>query len=739
MMMKFVRPVLAGLALMCLVTNLAAKSTAADGGYYTEQDKEFYLTADEIFFIRPGLELMVLDIVIPADLQPLVTFSMKDPGGLPLDINGVYTPGPVDMRYYLTYIPQGEEEKVRYTEGTRDSGGTVTALGDGVYTYKFGAILPATYEVDATHTLGLVGRRDLREFDLDRYVHNVVHDFVPSGMYDPVPRDIVRTDTCNRCHDPLGEHGGRYQEIGICTQCHNPGLVGRRDGLSEIHTLSVIVHEEHKAIGDEFVAGINACETCHTGGTPTENFPLAANPNPVPVCDKSGSGVTELTWGDVGPYQIRVNAADGPLWSQNSGAGSGETGKWVQNATSFYLVDRTSGETLQTLYMDTTALGCVDSAPATFVGTPATQHTNWLDHPSRLVCGSCHDEIDFAAGEGHLAQDNDNSCHFCHKPGSGVEFDASIRGAHMQLYKSSQFPGIFVELMGVTDTDPGDKPTVAFEVKSKTGPVAPLSLDRLNMTITGPNEDFAYYNQESVGQVGWNGEAWTYTFDEALPLDASGSYTLSVEGRSDHVPIVGYTGSNTREYMENPMLAFAVTGDVETRRMAVDDSKCESCHVAISLHGNNRKSVQYCNTCHHPSSTDEEELLPGAHEQAIHMKYMIHKIHRGADAEYPYVVAGHNQSVHEYGHVEYPGDLRNCEACHVNDSYEIPLPEGLLATTTPQEWWDPMMPIASACISCHDSDAAAAHAYSNTAFFGEACASCHGDGMSYSVDKVHAR
>jgi hypothetical protein len=33
----------------------------------------------------------------------------------------------------------------------------------------------------------------------------------------------------------------------------------------------------------------------------------------------------------------------------------------------------------------------------------------------------------------------------------------------------------------------------------------------------------------------------------------------------------------------------------------------------------------------------------------------------------------------------------------------------------------------------------AAHAYINTAPFGEACASCHSGGMDYGVDKVHAR
>ena len=45
---------------------------------------------------------------------------------------------------------------------------------------------------------------------------------------------------------------------------------------------------------------------------------------------------------------------------------------------------------------------------------------------------------------------------------------------------------------------------------------------------------------------------------------------------------------------------------------------------------------------------------------------------------------------------------------------------------------------AAACLGCHDSQAAAAHAFVNTAPFGEACAACHGPNADFSVDKVHA-
>ena len=48
-------------------------------------------------------------------------------------------------------------------------------------------------------------------------------------------------------------------------------------------------------------------------------------------------------------------------------------------------------------------------------------------------------------------------------------------------------------------------------------------------------------------------------------------------------------------------------------------------------------------------------------------------------------------------------------------------------------------PGTAACLGCHDTRDAAAHAYLNTAVFGEACGACHGANSEWSVSKVHAR
>jgi len=742
MMMKYVRPLLTSLVFLCIATNLAAKSEAKDAGYYTTKNKEYYLTDAQIAFIRPGLDVEILDIVIPDDFLPLVTFSLKDPGGMPLDINGVSTPGPVDMRFMLAFIPQGEEQKVNYHgDSFRDRDGAYESLGDGVYTYKFTTLLPDTYEVDATHTLGAVGRRDLREFELERYVDNEVYNFVPSGIGDPVPRDIVTTETCNgRCHDPLAMHGSRYTEVGICTQCHNPG---HRSGPHR--SFNVLIHQKHREVEEEtgFPAPLNTCETCHTGGIPTENFPLVANPNPIPVCDMSLRGATELTWDFPEVMEIRVGAPDGPPIVRATGSGSKETTKWLRDGTEFYVIDDATGNTVQKLPVDITVLGCVSNAPGTFRGTPGAQHTNWLDHPSRLVCGACHNDVDFETGEGHSEFNfpvfNDDVCTDCHEPSSGEEFDRSIPGAHKPLFKSTQFPGVLVEIIDVTDTDPGDMPTVTFSLGSKNGPLDPAELDRLRFSIVGPNEDFGpFFVQETVGELAAaikDGEYWTYTFTTPLPADAEGSYTAGFEGRDIVAIDLGDEVSDERDNAENTTFAFAVTDDVAIpRRMVVDDVKCENCHFNRDKHGGARHNPQYCVTCHRP-----DFLSNGEPPSTIHFKYMIHKIHRGEDLENGYVVNRSRGRVVDFSNIAFPGDLRNCESCHVNDSYLLPPPDGLLPTMTPLELWDPMQPIAAACLACHDSEATAAHAFTNTSFFGEACSNCHGQGKFFAVERVHAR
>jgi hypothetical protein len=752
---------------------LTAVGKSDSGGSYTAADKEFYLDETQVAFIRPGLELEILDVVIPSDLKPEVTFMVTDPAGLPLDRAGIFTPGPVSTSFILSYIPEEGKGYLAYTkrvqtspitgnsaeQASTDSGGSYTDLGDGVYLYKFGTTLPADYDADATHTLGMYATRNLAEFDLDTYVDNALYHFVPSGGAAPMPREIVTTATCNRCHDPLALHGGSRQEVGLCIQCHNPYQNIDPDTGSSIF-MPNMVHKIH--MGENLANGYtvigyrqgvhdysdvvfpiapNDCEACHTGGTPTADIPFVANPNPAMVCDGKTRGMTELTWADVGAVEIRLDAPDGKLFTMGNGAGSKETGEWVMDGQKFLLLDRPTGQVLAESDVDLTVFGCVGNAPGTFRGEAATNHTAWLTNPNRVACGACHDDVNFATGENHAggAWDDDEFCAFCHEADSGVEFDRSIRGAHTVVYKSNQLPGLVAQIQEVRNTGPGQSPTVIFSLFSKKGRVNPASLNRILFTLTGPNEDFDFYAQENaLGRLMPAGNNWSFTFNAALPNNAAGSFSVGVEGRISNVPLSD--GSTATDQMQNYIFPIAVTDAAPmARRLVVDDAKCESCHANLSLHGGNRHNAgEYCQTCHRPDATDDVVRLEGL-DESIHFKYMVHKIHRGAALENGFVVYGYRSSVHDYSHVVFPGDLRNCEACHVEGAYGLPTPAGALPTNSPNTLLTTMGADTASCLSCHDSLEAAAHADANTSPLGESCGACHGEDRSHAVDKVHAR
>ena len=738
---------IAGLVLMMGISTGVSAADAPGQAGYTEADTEFYLSDQLYFFFRPGLVLTITDYEIPADLQPLVTFTLTDVEGRPLDMYGVLTPGDAQPRFFISRIPVGEEQRVNYIFGSRgptyDHDGVFSTIELGTYTYKYATALPADYDTDATHTIAGAARRDLRDFDLDRYASNDWVDFVPSAASAPMPRDVVTTATCNRCHDPLGEHGGRYKEVAVCEQCHNPDLVDD-EGVS--YSLDVLAHRFHMELGSEYPPELSDCSTCHTGGMPIDDLPMVANPNPAAACDANGLSATTLAWIDEGRVEVHLDTADGKLFTAAGAAGSAETGNWVADGQVFVLVDTASGEVIQEVAVDNTVFGCANNPPGTFRGEAGMQWDRWTSRPSRDVCGSCHDDIDFATGEGHLAQTDDDNCSTCHVPYSGNEYDISVTGGHTVTYKSKQLPGILVKVISITETRPGGQPLVTFSISDEFGPIDPYSLNRLRFTMSGPNEDFVFYVQEdALGNLGAEGGYWTYRFAARLPTGATGSYTFGVEGRKPEVLNEGEENEfNHNDQLQNFTVPFAVTDDEPmARRLVVDDAKCENCHSNLSLHGSNRHDANaYCDTCHMPGATDAVVRPEGTGPaQGIHFKYMIHKIHRGSElTQTPYIIYGYRSSEHDYSNVEFPGDLRNCEGCHLDGTYEIPLPDDLLPTFSPASQIELMLPATAACVSCHDSDDAAAHADANTSdSLGESCATCHGEGKTYSVERVHAR
>ena len=135
--------------------------------------------------------------------------------------------------------------------------------------------------------------------------------------------------------------------------------------------------------------------------------------------------------------------------------------------------------------------------------------------------------------------------------------------------------------------------------------------------------------------------------------------------------------------------------------------------------------------CHNPKVT--ATVAAGA--ESVDMKRMAHRIHTGEELTQLYQI-----STFVANEITYPGDRRNCLTCHTNlAGYSPSTDPSRLSTPTPRDYFTPQGPTTTACLGCHDARAYAAHAYLNTAPFGEACQACHGAGNELGVDKVHAR
>ena len=638
---------------------------------YSPHEKEFYLTKDELTYVRPGFHITVNSITIPDDLKPLVDLSFTDDLDQPLDRNGKVTPGALSVsqvlawwdpfsRHYTSYttrVATNPDTGFSTTQAAADSGGSWTDLEIGHSTYKFATALPAGYDVTKTTTLAIYATRDTSDIVGKDYYANVEHDFRPDGQPVVDTWDKIDNGACNTCHNPLAEHGGSRRDVKLCVTCHQPQTIDPDSGNTV--DMKVMIHKIHQGA----------------------DLPSVQAGTPYIIIGNNGS----------------INDFSTVVFPQD-----------IRNC-------------------------------ATCHAAPATQAPNWYTFPGRAACQSCHDDVNFDTGLNHpggIAVD-DSACASCHQPQGSREYDASIMGAHTVPSKSTQLKGLNAAIISVTNAAPGQHPTIQFTITENDGtPVAPSSLGSdLDVMMNGPTTDYPTQpvsEEAPTATVGAGGVA-SYTFTHAIPADATGSWAFAIEARRDVAVTYPPPGATTiREAAFNPIHYVNLSGGMpDPRRTVVDIASCNTCHDQLVFHGGKRFNTQQCVICHNPNFTSGDE--PSV---SLDFKRLVHRIHRGKDLTQPYL---------DFNHLRFPGDLRDCATCHhVDDNgegtWEVPenLPAGRLATQTPNDFYTPQLPTAAACLGCHDTQAAAAHAFTMTAPFGEACAACHGVNMEFSVDKVHA-
>src|SRR5262249_45938000 len=177
---------------------------------------------------------------------------------------------------------------------------------------------------------------------------------------------------------------------------------------------------------------------------------------------------------------------------------------------------------------------------------PPTQSANWYASPNRAACQSCHDDVNFATGLNHPAgpQADDSACATCHQPQGTLEWDASVMGAHTVPSKSTQLKGVNAQIVAVTHTGPGQNPTVVFNItQNDRTPIPPSPFTTtnsggspssgLNVIMPGPTTDSSLPPQirERADGAAAAGGNYTYTFNTAVPADATGTWGFSIEAR----------------------------------------------------------------------------------------------------------------------------------------------------------------------------------------------------------------
>lgn len=222
---------------------------------FRSTEKAFYADERTASFVRPGLVMQVTKADIAADGTIKAWIKLTDPQGLPLDRLGVQTPGLIAVSFLVAYLPGGETQYVSYitrqrvsgantaTQATGDTGGAWQQIADGEYVYTFAAKAPADFDKNATHTIGIYGSRNLTEFSLGTNRADNTFNFVPSGGAVTQVRDVVRTSTCNHCHDQLALHGGNRRSTQLCILCHTPQTTEPATGNTV--DFKVMVHKIH--------------------------------------------------------------------------------------------------------------------------------------------------------------------------------------------------------------------------------------------------------------------------------------------------------------------------------------------------------------------------------------------------------------------------------------------------------------------------------------------------------------
>jgi hypothetical protein len=356
---------------------------------------------------------------------------------------------------------------------------------------------------------------------------------------------------------------------------------------------------------------------------------------------------------------------------------------------------------------------------------------NWKDVPTMNACGACHDDVNFADGTGHSggARADNSGCADCHSatdiegyhtvtPAAAdtPEFEVTITMTapdNGEYYVTGEAPVVTVTLAGVD----GSVYTSTANDKGVTGG----GLATADLDVYGPRAHAVPVlgaGSSLLASSANDASGFHFLLDEITDDLAPGTYMVRFEG-GDYGAIAG----DDYVTMSTALINFQIGTATVEAKVAGD---CTVCHGENRMHlqgahpHNAAFDTDECNACHDYS---------GGYGTTIARR--VHAVHSAGDAG----TDGHGKT---WTKITFPTEASNCTICHNSES---------------EAYKEPYAAYTLACVGCHgDNDATVNHISLNggdlavdgnddlTNFVGEneACAVCHGDGKTNSIETVHA-
>ena len=524
---------------------------------FSPHDKAYYADPSVIEYVQPGLAFSVVSASIASNGTVTVDYKVTDSTstGAALDQAGVTTPGPISPRFVLGYIAKGSTQFTSYwsssstnattgfvsTRASGDTGGTTQTVAVGEYIYTFGNKVPTTFDATVTNRLGIYGSRNLTTWNLGTSYADTTYDFVPNGSKVTVTRDVVRTASCNQCHDSLSFHGGSRRSVQLCVICHQPQT---NDTNGNSADFKVMVHKIH--MGSQ-LPSVVAGGAYALGSTDWSTVVLPSNPERCTFCHQSTA-----TAGATQPDNWKTNP---------SRAACGSCHDDVNFATGL-------------------------------------NHVN-LPQANDAQCTQCHQptgtEFDASITGAHTIPTESASA-----PGINLAITKVTNGvsgkAPTVTFTIKDNSGAAIPMSAMT----GGSNRLALVMA---GPASDYGYTSFGADVTTPG--YVSENPVPTASCGSDGTCtYTFTHavpakaTGTYAIGIEGRRGLTLEAGTVIQQTTEYGAINKVFY-------FSVDGSpVTPRRTVVSVNNCNNCHARLSLHGENRNQIEMCVLCHNPTEND---------------------------------------------------------------------------------------------------------------------------------------